>query len=211
MVALLMAGVVAICAALPPRFALVLGLYVTLSVSYTLWLKRKMLVDVFVLAGLYTLRLLAGGEATAVDISRWLLAFSIFFFVSLAFAKRYSELHLLAAEGRTKAKGRNYTLDDLRIIEGTGPASGYLAVMVLALYINDASGTAASLYRQPFFLWMLCPLLMYWITRVWFLAGRQMLDDDPILFAIKDRISWWTMLTAVAFVVAAWQPWLPAL
>ncbi|MDB5295241.1 MAG: Decaprenyl-phosphate phosphoribosyltransferase, partial [Phycisphaerales bacterium] len=191
MVASLMAAMAGICALLPPRFALVLGLYVSLSLAYALWLKRKLLVDVFVLAGLYTLRLLAGGEAAGVGISRWLLAFSIFFFVSLAFAKRYSELQLMAAEGRTKASGRNYTLDDLRVIEGAGPASGYLAVLVLALYINDASGAAGRLYAEPFFLWLLCPLLMYWVSRVWFLAGRQMLDDDPILFAVRDKVSWW--------------------
>jgi 4-hydroxybenzoate polyprenyltransferase len=203
----LLAAATGICLLLPWRFAGYLGVYVALSTSYSLWLKRRMLVDVFLLAGLYTLRLEAGGRVAEVVTSHWLVAFSIFLFVSLAFAKRYAELATLADQGRTSAEGRNYTVDDLRVIESTGPASGYMAVLVLALYINDAVQGAARLYAVPRFLWLLCPLLMYWITRIWFFARRRALDEDPILFAIRDRVSWAVAATAVALVVLAWQPW----
>jgi len=207
MVAALLAAAAVLCVMLPPRFALVLVAYLVLSATYTFWLKRKLLVDVFILAGLYTLRLLAGGYAGAVPISKWLLAFSIFFFVSLAFAKRYAELASLADDGRTEALGRNYTTADLRIIESAGPASGYVAVLVLALYVNDSTSAARQLYAEPVFLWLLCPLLMYWLTRVWFVAGRRQLNEDPILFAVKDRVSWAALLVAAVLVIAAWQPW----
>lgn len=207
LIAVLLLAAAGLCVPLPRAFAAALAAYVLLSASYSLWLKRRMLVDVFLLAGLYTLRLVAGGRAADVEVSNWLLAFSTFLFVSLAFAKRYAELVLLQGQGVERAAGRNYTVDDLRIIEGAGPASGYMAVLVLALYINDADRGAARLYAAPFFLWLLCPLLMYWITRVWFIARRRALDDDPILFAVRDRVSWWTLAAAGALVVLAWQPW----
>jgi 4-hydroxybenzoate polyprenyltransferase len=203
----LMGAAGALCYFLPPRFSQTLLAYVVMSVSYSLLLKRRMLVDIFVLAGLYTLRLLAGGYAGDVEISKWLLAFSIFFFVSMAFAKRYTELLLMEQIGQTEVAGRGYRVDDLRIIESAGPASGYLAVLVLAMYINDASSAASRLYAKPILLWLLCPLLMYWITRIWFVAARKGLDDDPILYAIRDRVSWLTLLVAAALVIAAWQPW----
>lgn len=208
LIAGLLATAAAVCTLLPWRFALALQAYVVISTAYSFWLKRRMLIDVFTLAGLYTLRLVAGGLAAEVDVSRWLLAFSTFLFVSLAFAKRYAELVGLQDRGATQAEGRNYTVDDLRIIESTGPASGYMAVLVLALYINDGSTKGASqLYAAPIFLWLLCPLLMYWLTRVWFFARRKALDDDPILFAIRDRVSWATLGIAGVLVVLAWQPW----
>ncbi|QOV88370.1 UbiA family prenyltransferase [Humisphaera borealis] len=203
----LLAVAAALCAALPWHFGASLAVYVTLGVAYSVWFKQRLLLDVFVLAGLYTLRLLAGGYAGSVEVSKWLLAFSIFFFVSLAFAKRYAELVLLSGVGQTEARGRSYDTGDLRLVESAGLASGYLAVLVMALYINDTSSAASKLYTAPVFLWMLCPLLMYWITRVWFVAGRKALDDDPILFAIKDRVSWCTLVMAIAIVIAAWQPW----
>lgn len=198
----------ACCLMLPLDFAWTLAVYVLLSTAYSFVLKQRLLIDVFALAGLYTLRLYAGSRAANVEISQWLLAFSLFLFVSLAFAKRYAELTLLESEGRMRASGRNYNVDDLRIIESTGPASGYLAVMVLALYINDTSSQASRLYKAPLFLWMLCPLLMYWITRVWFIARRKALDDDPILFALKDKVSWLTFALAACLVLLAWQPWI---
>ena len=207
MVIALLGGAAAVCLILPAPFAIALIAYVILGTAYSVWLKQRLLLDVFVLAGLYTLRLLAGGYAGSVEVSKWLLAFSIFFFVSLAFAKRYAELVMLADDGQNKAKGRNYTTGDLRLVESAGLASGYLAVLVMALYINDASSAASKLYTAPLFLWLLCPLLMYWITRIWFVAGRRALDDDPILFAIRDRVSWCTLLVAIAIVIAAWQPW----
>lgn len=210
LVAGLLLAAAALCLlALPPRFGLALLAYAAASAAYSFWLKRRLLVDVFLLAGLYTLRLLAGGLAAEVEVSHWLLAFAIFLFVSLAFAKRYVELRRVRDRGEDQPAGRGYAVDDLPIIEGTGPASGYLAVLVLALYINDPTGKGASqLYRSPIFLWLLCPLLMYWVTRVWFVARRGTLeDDDPILFAIRDRVSWATLALAVALVLAASVAW----
>lgn len=207
---LLLAGAAVICLFLPRAFALLLLLYCLLSNLYSIRLKRLLLVDVFVLAGLYTLRIMAGGEAVDVMVTKWLLAFAIFLFVSLAFAKRYTELVMLQGAGERGAIGRNYRVEDLRIIESVGPASGYMAVLVLALYINDTTTSISGVlryYPSPFFLWLLCPLLMYWITRIWFHARRGTLDDDPILFAIKDRISWMTAAIAVALVVAASVRW----
>jgi 4-hydroxybenzoate polyprenyltransferase len=196
-----------LCLWLPGNFVLVLCFYLLLSTYYSLYLKTKVLVDVMVLGGLYTLRIIAGGAAVNVEVSKWLLAFSIFLFVSLAFAKRYTELLAVEQKGLTRTKGRAYRVEDLRIIEGVGPASGYLAVMVLALYINDASSARGQLYPTPFFLWVLCPLLMYWITRVWFFAGRNILHDDPIVFAIKDRVSWMTLAVAAVLVGLASVGW----
>lgn len=196
-----------LCFFLPLAFGPALAAYAALGAAYSLWLKQRLLLDVFVLAGLYTLRLLAGGYAGQVEVSKWLLAFSIFFFVSLAFAKRYAELRWLEGQGQVEARGRNYTTADLRVVENAGIASGYLSVLVLALYINDASGAASKLYVTPGFLWLLCPLMMYWVTRIWFVAGRGALVDDPILFAIRDRVSWGVLALAILAVVAAWQPW----
>ena len=208
---LLLAG--ALCLLAPRAFAGWLAFYLLLSTAYSLHLKRKLLIDVMVLACLYTLRLLAGGAAAGVPVSKWMLAFSVFLFVSLAFAKRYAELLGVRATDPAAAgalRGRAYQVEDLRIIESTGPASGYLAVMVLALYINDstdAGSNVARYYPTPSLLWLLCPLLMYWITRVWFVARRGALHDDPILFAIKDRVSWMVLAVGAMLVVAASRSW----
>src|SRR5262249_28647147 len=148
-------------------------------------LKEKVMIDVLTLAGLYSLRVLAGGIAVDVPVSEWLLGFSMFFFISLAFAKRYAELSQLAAG--SEARGRGYLVSDLSLIESIGPSSGYLAVLVLALYIN--SSQVKTLYGNPAPLWLICPLLLYWIGRVWFLAKRGILSEDPIVFAIRDWVS----------------------
>jgi 4-hydroxybenzoate polyprenyltransferase len=210
----LLAAAAGICLGLPRAFGAMLLVYCLLSNLYSFRLKRLLLVDVFVLAGLYTLRIVAGGLAVNVPVTSWLLAFAMFLFVSLAFAKRYTELAVLNESGGRVPAGRNYRVEDLRIIESVGPASGYLAVMVLALYINDTATMNSGVlkyYPTPFFLWLLCPLLMYWITRIWFYARRGDLHDDPILFAIKDHISWMTLAMAGLLVVAAslrWADWL---
>lgn len=172
---------------LPAKFTAMLGLYVVLTLAYSFYFKQKLLVDVFLLAGLYTHRVLAGGAAVAVPVSPWLLAFCIFFFLSLAFAKRYAELQRVQGEAGTGVHGRAYQLEDLEVLGVVGPTSGYIAVLVLALYVN--STTAETLYRQPGMLWMTCPLILYWLTRVWFLARRRVLSEDPLLFSLKDRTS----------------------
>lgn len=173
---------------LPSAYTHTLLLYLVFTLLYSSWLKRHLLVDVFVLASLYTLRLLAGGHATNIPISEWLLAFSVFFFLSLAFLKRYSELgNSQNGDQSFRPAGRGYQVSDLSVIETVGPTAGYLAVLVLALYLS--SEQVAALYPNTAGLWLLCPLLLYWVTRVWFLAKRGEMDEDPILFALTDRVS----------------------
>jgi 4-hydroxybenzoate polyprenyltransferase len=189
--------------AIPRGFAAMLAAYVLLTTLYSFWLKRRLLVDVFVLAGLYTLRVLAGGQAADVPVSKWLLAFCIFFFLSLAFAKRFSELLRVRDESGEQIPGRAYRVEDLDVMNAVGPASGYLAVLVLALYVNQ-SEEAVKLYKSPGLLWLLCPVMLYWITRVWFLARRKTLTEDPMLFAMKDRVSLMTVgVIALLLIFAA--------
>src|SRR5688572_3338356 len=170
-----------------PGFTAMLIAYVVITTVYSFWLKRKLLLDVFFLAGLYTHRVLAGGIAADVIVSPWLLAFCIFFFLSLAYAKRYAELLRVQEELGEQIRGRAYRVEDLEIVDGVGPASGYMSVLVLALYVN--SNRAGQLYQSPSLLWLVCPVMLYWITRIWFLARRRALMEDPLLFAIKDRAS----------------------
>jgi 4-hydroxybenzoate polyprenyltransferase len=176
---------------LPVQFTALLALYLVLTTIYSLFIKQRLILDVMFLAGLYTHRILAGGAAINVTVSHWLLALSIFLFLSLAWAKRYAELHAL---DQSEKSGRSYTPDDLSIIESLGPTSGYLAVLVFSLYIHDDA--TRILYHRPIFLWLICPLLLYWITRIWFFAKRGALHEDPILFALKDRVSWIAALAA---------------
>lgn len=189
---------------LPWKFTALLALYFLLTTSYSVWLKRRLLIDVMVLAGLYTLRIIAGAQAVQVTLTMWLLAFSMFFFLSLAFVKRYSELIQVEHVGGEELKGRGYRVSDLRIIEAVGPASGYLSVLVFCNYLN--SDMVRSLYLRPQVLWLVAPLLLYWITRVWFLARRRMMHEDAILFAARDMVSWLTGLAAALIVLAAWLP-----
>ena len=191
---------------LPPIFLLALGIYLAGTLLYSTWLKSRLLVDVFVLAGLYTLRVLAGGAAASLPVTPWLLAFSSFLFLSLAFVKRYAELIEAGRDDTAFVKARNYRQEDMAIIESVGPASGYLAVLVLAIYIST-SPLAEQLYRHPKWLWLLCPVLLYWVTRIWFLARRRALTEDPILFALTDRISWIAGAVAAAIVIAAARDW----
>jgi len=172
--------------ALPPAYLGLLVLYIVVTSAYTAILKSKVLVDILVLASLYTLRVFAGGVATGLEVSEWLLAFSIFVFTSLAFAKRYVEMSRLADEGKTTAKGRGYEVGDLSLIESFGTASGYIAVLVFALYLRDG---LPSYYTRPWMLWLSCPLLLFWISRLWILAKRGQLDDDPVVFAATDPVS----------------------
>lgn len=197
---LLAAGLAPAFAWLPASFGLMLVLYLALTVAYTLFLKRLAVVDVLVLAGLYTLRVLAGGHAAGVEVSPWLLAFSMFLFLSLAFVKRYTELRTLGDE---EAPGRRgYTAADTEVLKSFGTASGYLSVLVLALYINQ-SREVTHLYRRPEALWLIGPCLLYWLTRVWLLAYRGRLHDDPVVFTVKDPASYAVgALVALLIVIA---------
>lgn len=186
---------------LPVKFTGMLTLYVVLTLAYSFYLKQKLLVDVFMLAGLYTHRVLAGGAAISIDVTPWLLAFCIFFFLSLAFAKRYAELRRVQNSPGTQMHGRAYQVEDIEIVANVGPTSGYMAVLVLALYVN--SSTAETLYARPFLLWLVCPLILYWVTRVWFLARRGHLTEDPLLFSLKDRISLLVVAVMAVLIVLA--------
>ena len=161
--------------------------YLVTTLSYSLYLKRVVLVDVILLSGLYTLRLLAGGAATDVTFSPWLAAFSIFLFLSLAMVKRFSELQNIRAQGNTLSNGRGYLLADIEQIRSFGTASAYASVVVFAFYINGSGATG--LYRHPSRMWLMTPLMILWLSRVWLLASRGELDEDPVIFAVTDRMS----------------------
>jgi 4-hydroxybenzoate polyprenyltransferase len=187
LVPLLLLLTVWLSASLPCNFWLVLAAYYALTVAYSFGLKRLVLIDTITLAGLYTVRIVAGAMAIAVPLSFWLLLFSIFIFFSLALVKRYAELDAMQRKGKLKAVGRGYHVEDLPILHSLGTASGNLCVLVLALYIN--SPLVESLYRRPQIIWLLCVLLLYWISRVWLKAHRGEMHDDPVVFALKDKTS----------------------
>jgi 4-hydroxybenzoate polyprenyltransferase len=170
-----------------PAFFAWLAIYFAVTVAYTFWLKRKEIVDALSLAALYTLRIVAGGAAVALPYSFWLLAFSMFLFLSLAFVKRYSELQVMLAQGRGEAKGRGYRTEDLPLIQTLGVVAGFAAVLVLALYING--DTVSRLYVRPEMMWLTVPILLYWITRMWIKTHRGLMHDDPVLFALRDAVS----------------------
>ncbi len=186
---------------LPVMFRLVLATYLALTLAYSLNLKRRVLIDAMALAGLYTLRIIAGAAATSIALSFWLLLFSVFLFLSLAFAKRYAELDELRRQHRLRAEGRGYQTDDLPILRSMGTAAGYLCVLVLALYIN--SPDVGALYHRPKIIWLLCVVMLYWISRLWVVAQRGKLHDDPVIYALTDRVSLMTGMLAAFIVVAA--------
>lgn len=186
------------------RFAGVLILYQVATTVYSLLLKRRAVIDICTLAGLYTLRIVAGGVATGISLSVWLLAFSTFFFFALAASKRLAELTELESIGGRLTAGRGYRVEDLPLVAGMALASGYLAVLVMALYINVPEVQA--LYTRPEFLWGICPVLLYWISRVVLWAHRGEMSDDPLVFAMRDRTSLQCLWLILAFLVLADLP-----
>lgn len=174
---------------LPRSFLYALIIYSILTLAYSIQIKKIPILDIIVLASFYAIRLVAGGLATVVTVSPWLLAFSMFMFLSLACVKRYSEMLLMREQKNGDSpKGRGYVLGDAEIVSQLGTASGFISVLVLALYVN--SDEITSLYHNPERLWFLCPVVLYWISRVWLLAHRNMLHEDPIVFAIYDKVSY---------------------
>jgi 4-hydroxybenzoate polyprenyltransferase len=180
-----------------PAFMIVLATYFGLSISYSFYLKRKLMIDVVALAALYGIRVLAGGVATGIVLSHWLVGFCFFIFLSLALMKRATELISLPDTAVDNIKGRGYRRTDLPIVNALTAAAGFVAVLVLALYINSPEVTM--FYRQPDLLWGICIILVYWLGRAFFLTGRGEMRQDPVVFAITDRIS----LLAGALVAAA--------
>jgi len=195
LIPVLLASAIALASLLPLEFIGILGIYFIFTLSYSLWLKRQVVVDVLMLAGLYTLRVVAGAAATHIVPSFWLLAFSMFLFLSLAVVKRYSELLITLQQNKSEAAGRGYVVQDLPVLMATGTSSGMVAVLVFALYINNPDITR--IYKDPEWLWLVPPLLLYWVSRLWMKTHRGEIDDDPVVFAIRD----WQSLAVV--VVAA--------
>jgi len=187
--------------AISKLFAAALAVYLVMTLAYSFLLKRIAMLDTVVLAGLYTIRIIAGTFALRLDVSFWLLAFSMFLFLSLAMIKRYTELRTLLSTGDSRSAGRGYAVEDLPMVQSLGGASGYMAVLVLALYINSTASEA--LYRHPTVLWLLCPLLLYWISRAWLIAHRGAMHDDPVVFAVSDRTSRLLLVLAVIVVIGA--------
>jgi 4-hydroxybenzoate polyprenyltransferase len=187
---------------LPSGFFGMVMLYLLITLTYSFYLKRKMILDVIILAGLFTHRILSGGMAASIYISDWLLLFSVFFFTSLAFLKRYIELlRLKDKKDMTGIKNRDYYVLDIDFVANFGITSAYLSVLVFSMYIY--SDATAAKYSSPFVLWAICPALLYWITRVWFLANRRSLQDDPVVFALKDGVTWVTMFFILIMMVLA--------
>lgn len=192
--------------AIGPAFAGVVVMYLLVTWSYMIWLKRVPILDSIVLATLYTLRIIAGAAALSVVPSFWLMGFSVFFFMSLALGKRYAELLELEENGHGRSiPGRKYRPEDLATLLAQGNATGCAAVVVLALYVH--SGIEPGQYRYPELLWVICLLLLYWISKFWLNAQRRELDEDPVIWAANNRVSRGIAALAIALVAAA--RWLP--
>jgi 4-hydroxybenzoate polyprenyltransferase and related prenyltransferases len=172
-----------------PLFLLALIVYIVLTLAYSFLLKRLQTVDIITLASLYTLRIVAGGFAVSIQPSFWLLAFSMFLFLCLALVKRISEILKTGVNGEIKKlSGRGYYTSDIQILNSLATASGMLSILVFAMYLN--SQDVMELYQFPHLLWLVCPLLLYWIVRILIMSSRGEIDEDPIVFALKDRRSW---------------------
>jgi 4-hydroxybenzoate polyprenyltransferase len=186
---------------LPGAFLALLGTYYAVTLAYSFYLKQVMMLDVLVLAGLYTVRIFGGSLAVGVPTSSWLFTFSMFLFLSLALVKRLSEVRRLRQANESAAPGRGYVAGDYEQLAILGVSSGYLSVLVLALYITSKEVTA--LYMYPERLWLLCPVMLYWVGRVWLLAHRGQVNEDPLVFALKDKVSYVVGLIAMGVLLAA--------
>ena len=198
----LLAASAALAALLPAKFFLTLGVYYALTLAYSLRLRSELVLDVFSLALLYSLRLLGGHVVGDIPYSPWLFGFSLFLFLSLALMKRYIEL---AASPAVPTHGRGYRPGDAPILKEMGVASAYIAALIFALYIN--SDQVVRLYARPVWLWALCVIILFALSRMWVLAQRGQVDDDPVRFVLRDRVSWAAAaLAAVVLAVAGSVP-----
>lgn len=198
--ALLLVGVSVLAALqLPQRFQLTLLVYLVITTAYSFALKRRVLLDVICLAGLYTIRVVAGSTLVDAPLSQWFLAFSIFFFFALALVKRVAELRPLVAEPAQSVAGRGYAAPDLPMLTSLGTGASMASALVYCLYITSTEVTR--LYHHPKVLWMGLPLFLYWIARVWLLTARGKMNEDPVVFALRDRMSY---LIALGFLVTVW-------
>ena len=199
----LLGAAASICLLLPPLFAVVLGVYLVATTAYSISVKRMLLIDILMLAGLYTMRLIAGATATGIEASFWLLAFSGFFFLSLALVKRYVELANTSVPVGERVAGRGYRPEDLPMVMQAGVSSAFAATLVLALYIDSAA--VRELYGHPWMIWPLAPVVLYINLRLWVLAQRGQMDEDPVVFIIQDwRSQIMVALSLVLLFVAAY-------
>jgi 4-hydroxybenzoate polyprenyltransferase len=179
-------------------FLLLPIIYLLCTTVYSISFKRLVLLDGIILAILFSTRIFAGSVSTDIPISNWLMSFSLFFFMSLAILKRFLELENLKMNSRKKqASGRDYYVHDAQMLSILGVTSGLISILVMCLYIN--SPTTAKLYAKPDYLWFLCILIFYWIGRIWILAARNQVDEDPIRFVIKDRATY--IVAVIALII----------
>ncbi len=179
------------------HFLLALISYYGLTLLYSLFLKKQPLLDIFSLSALYTIRIIAGIIAISALFSPWLISFSVFFFLSLALIKRYNELYLLNSLNKTCMVDKMYSVQDMVTLKTFGINAGYISVLILALYIS--SPAVVPLYQQPLWLWGLIVLTLFWLTRIWLLASKGEADEDPVVFALKDKMSWLIALFSLLF------------
>jgi 4-hydroxybenzoate polyprenyltransferase len=191
----------AIALVLPGRSALIVAAYFAVSVLYSRVLKAKPIADVIVLTCLYGLRIIAGGESTRIAVSVWLLSLSTFIFLSLALAKRSTELRLTQRSGLPAPQSRGYQFGDLPLIDTMGVAAGYLSSMVMMVYLQSAE--VLRMYRHPRYLWLVLPILLSWVSHVWLIAHRGEMTDDPVVFVMTNPVSLFLMAAAAAVTIGA--------
>lgn len=201
LMAALLGGSAAITLFLPEPFQGAILLYFSLATAYSAYFKKILLVDIFFLAGIYMIRVLAGHAVGGFTISPWMISFSIFLLFSLALLRRHGELHFLRERLRMTPQGDNYQTHDVEPLAGIGIASGLLSTLVIALYAG--SPAAAALYERPQALYFVCAAILYWISRLWIIASRGRIEGDPLVFAVKDQASWFAAAFAAAMIAVA--------
>jgi len=184
---------------LPKLFVLVLLIYLITTTTYSVYLKEIFIVDVILLGALYTLRILAGGFATDIEVSSWLLGFSGFFFLSLAFMKRYTDLVLFKKNEQIELFGRGYRIEDMEIVQKFGIVSGFISLLILAMYIT--SEQVLVLYSQPLMLWITIPIILYWLMNMWIATNRGKMTEDPIIYAVKDKSSYIVFILVLTIII----------
>jgi len=188
-------------AQLSNHFLFTLLAYLGLTISYSFYFKRIVLVDVLLLASLYTIRIVAGANAIEMPVSSWLLGFSMFIFLSLALVKRCTELIAIQRLSRETMKGRDYRVSDYPMLSAMGVAAGYISILVLASFIS--SPESAGKYTYPVLLWLLCPLMAYWVSRLWLKTSRGEMHDDPLIFSLKDQASWIVFINVMMVILVS--------